>query len=147
MVEITATYQGELHTEAVHGPSGRRLETDAPKDNHGRGESFSPTDLVATALGSCMLTLIGIVARKHDWNVEGTRVRVEKHMVTEPVRRIGKLVLEFHLPAELDDRARKTLERAALTCPVHQSLHPDIELPVTFLYGGSGASETGSAAP
>ena len=131
MVEIAIRYEGELHTRAKHGPSGSELETDAPKDNEGRGEAFSPTDLLATALGSCMLTVMAILARRKGWAIEGARARVEKHMVVEPVRRIGKLVVEFDMPA-LPESARTMLERAAHTCPVHQSLHPDVELDIRF---------------
>jgi putative redox protein len=131
MVEIAIRYEGELHTRAKHGPSGSELETDAPKDNEGRGEAFSPTDLLATALGSCMLTVMGILARRKGWPIEGARARVEKHMVAEPVRRIGKLVVEFDMPA-VPEGARTMLERAAHTCPVHQSLHPDVELDIRF---------------
>ena len=131
MVEIAIRYEGELHTRAKHGPSGSELETDAPKDNEGRGEAFSPTDLLATALGSCMLTVMGILARRKGWAIEGARARVEKHMVVEPVRRIGKLVVEFDMPA-LPESARTMLERAAHPCPVHQSLHPDVELDIRF---------------
>ena len=135
MVSIDVVYEGELHTQATHGPSGATLTTDAPVDNHGRGASFSPTDLVATALGACMVTIMGIAAERHGWDLSGTRVRVTKGMATEPVRRIGELAVEIHVPVELDERARTTLERAALTCPVHKSLHPDIDLPVTFRFG------------
>lgn len=134
MVVIETVYRGDLRVEAVHGPSSEALHTDAPKDNEGRGESFSPTDLVATALATCMLTVIGIVARRHGWDLTGARARVEKHMVQTPVRRIGRLPVDLDLPSHLDERARTTLERAALTCPVHQSLHPDVEKPVTFRY-------------
>jgi putative redox protein len=131
MVEIQVLYEGDLHTRCSHGPSGRSLETDAPKDNEGRGESFSPTDLLATALGSCMLTVMGILARRKGWKLDGARARVEKHMVAAPVRRIGKLVVELDLPAVPDD-ARAPLERAAHTCPVHKSLHPDVEVDLRF---------------
>ena len=131
MVEIQVLYEGDLHTRCSHGPSGKGLETDAPKDNEGRGESFSPTDLLATALGSCMLTVMGIVARRHGWKLDGARARVEKHMVTAPVRRIGKLVVEFEMP-ELPESARTPLERAAHACPVHKSLHPDVEVDLRF---------------
>lgn len=134
MVQIDITYEGDLHAEAVHGPSRNKLSTDAPKDNEGRGESFSPTDLVATALGTCMVTIMGIAARRRELALEGAKVRVVKHMVVEPVRRIGKLEVVFDLPAGLGDDDRKVLERAALACPVHKSLHPDIEIPVTFNY-------------
>ena len=93
MVAINIVYQGQLHCEATHAPSGATLETDAPKDNHGKGESFSPTDLVATALGSCMLTVMGITARMLDIDLTGARVQVEKEMVASPIRRIGKLTV------------------------------------------------------
>ena len=132
MVEIEIRYDGELHTTAHHGPSGSELETDAPKDNEGRGERFSPTDLVAAALGSCMATVMGIVARRHAWPLEGTRVRVEKHMATEPVRRIGRLVVELSMPKGLPEKSRAVLERAAHTCPVHRSLHPDVVVETRF---------------
>jgi len=132
MVEIKIAYQGELRCQATHGPSGTTLLTDAPADNQGKAESFSPTDLVAVALGSCMLTIMGIVARRHAWDLTGTTVRVEKHMVTAPVRRIGRLPVEITVPVHLTDEQRQMLERAARTCPVHHSLHPDIEAPVTF---------------
>ena len=94
MVRIDATYQGDLHTVCRHGPSGAELETDAPVDNQGRGASFSPTDLLATSLGSCMLTVMSILARRKGWAMEGARVSVDKHMATEPVRRIGRLVVD-----------------------------------------------------
>lgn len=135
MVEIDVVYEGGLHTRATHGPSGSRLETDAPKDNEGLGEAFSPTDLLATALGSCMLTVMGIVARRHDWPLEGARAHVEKRMVAQPKRRVGKLVVDLHLPA-LGAEARRVLERSAHTCPVKQSLHPDVEIEVRFLWDG-----------
>ena len=134
MVEIDVVYTGDLHALAKHGPSGAQLSTDAPKDNEGRGESFSPTDLVATALGTCMLTVMGIVARRHGWRFEGARARVEKHMVNEPVRRIGRLPVQIDMPARLPKEARSALERAAHTCPVHQSIHADIDSPVRFVY-------------
>ena len=132
MVQIHVLYEGELRCQATHGPSSTRLTTDAPVDNHGKGESFSPTDLVAAALGSCMVTIMGIAAERHGWDISGSDVRVTKHMVAEPRRRIGKLEVVIRVPHELDERARTTLERAALSCPVHGSLHPDMELPVRF---------------
>jgi putative redox protein len=133
-VEIRVVYEGELRCRCEHGPSGVVLNTDAPVDNQGRGESFSPTDLVATALGSCMLTIMGIVARRNAYPIEGTAVRVVKEMVQEPVRRIGKLSVEFHVKngGSLSAKDRKILEMAADTCPVRKSLHPDIETPVVF---------------
>jgi putative redox protein len=133
-VRIEVGYEGELHTRAVHGPSGAALETDAPKDNEGKGDSFSPTDLLATALGTCMLTVMGILARRKGWKMEGARASVEKHMVADPVRRIGRLEVRFTMPAGLPEDARKPLERAAHTCPVHQSLHPDVKIETTFVW-------------
>jgi len=135
MVEIRIVYEGELRTRAVHGPSGEELVTDAPVDNQGKGASFSPTDLVATALGTCMATTMGIVAARHGWELAGTRVRVEKRMVSDPLRRIGELEVEIHVPHELGERERETLERTAATCPVHKSLHPDVSIPIRFRWG------------
>jgi len=132
MVEIQIEYEGQLRCVATHGPSGARVATDAPVDNHGRGESFSPTDLVATALGTCMVTIMGIVAERHGWDLRGASVRVEKGMVNEPVRRIGSLAVVIRVPGEYDEKARQILEQAALTCPVHKSLHPGIAIPLRF---------------
>ena len=135
MPEIDAVYEGDLHTSAVHAPSGAEVSTDAPKDNEGRGASFSPTDLVATALGCCMMTIMGIAARKHDLDIKGARVHVSKHMVADPVRRIGKLEVRFQLPGRLIAFEREVLEEAAVSCPVCKSLHPDIDVSVVFSYG------------
>lgn len=135
MVEIRTLYEGDLHCVVTHGPSGAQFATDAPVDNHGRGQSFSPTDLVATALGTCMLTTMGLVAERHGWKLDGATATVEKAMVADPVRRIGSLTVVLKLPGELDERARTTLERTALTCPVHRSLHPDVSIPVRFDWG------------
>ena len=133
MVAITVVYQGELRCEVTHGPSGTVMHTDAPKDNHGKGESFSPTDLVASALGACMLTIMGIAARKHALAIEGTTVTVEKEMVATPARRIGALQVVINVPTMgLTYEQKQLLEQAALTCPVHHSLHPDVAMPVTF---------------
>ncbi|RKY19381.1 MAG: OsmC family peroxiredoxin [Planctomycetota bacterium] len=135
MVRIDIRYAGDLRCEAHHAPSGASVLTDAPMDNHGKGECFSPTDLVAAALGSCMATLMGIVAARHKLNLDDMRVTVTKEMRSEPVRRIGRLSVEIQVPAEPDARLRAALEAAALACPVHASLHPDIELPVSFRWG------------
>lgn len=132
MVEIKIIYEGQLHCKAVHTPSGNSLETDAPKDNNGKGESFSPTDLVATALGSCMLTIMGITARNLNIDLSGTQVTVNKEMVTAPERRIGKLAVQINFPMPISTEHKKKLEHAALTCPVHKSLHPDILMPIEF---------------
>ena len=138
MVEIEVLYEGGLHCVATHGPSGATLTTDAPVDNQGRGESFSPTDLVATALGTCFLTIMGIVAERGKLDLAGTRVHVTKEMLTAPVRRIGKLTVCVTVPADkaarLSAADRSKLEAAAKHCPVHQSLHPEIEIPVEFVY-------------
>lgn len=126
-------YNGELRTTATHLRSGSVIETDAPVDNNGKGERFSPTDLVASSLGSCMLTIMGIKARDKGWNIDGTKVSIEKIMGTEPRRITGvKVVFDIPASAGLDDTARKILENAALTCPVAKSLHPDINQDVTF---------------
>jgi putative redox protein len=131
-VRMTVTYQGDLHAEALHEPSRSRIETDAPKDNEGRGERFSPTDLVGAALGSCMLTVMGIVARRHAWDMRGARAEVEKEMVASPTRRIGRFGLRIAMPAGIPESARPVLERTALTCPVHESLHPDVKIDLQF---------------
>lgn len=126
-------YNGELRTSATHLRSGSLIETDAPVDNNGKGERFSPTDLVASALGSCMLTIMGIKARDKGWNIDGTKVGIEKIMGTEPRRITGvKVVFDFPQGLDLDDTARKILENAALTCPVAKSLNSDIQQDVTF---------------
>ena len=137
MVRIDVRYEGGLHCSALHEPSGRTLETDAPVDNHGRGESFSPTDLVATALGTCMATVMGIVADRNGWNIEGTSMKVAKEMTTEGVgpRRIQRLGVTIDAPCELDQSARRTLENAAHSCPVRLSILPAIDVPVVFHWG------------
>lgn len=135
MVHIDILYEGELRCMAKHGPSGTMLSTDAPVDNMGRGESFSPTDLVATALGSCMLTIMGIIAQRHELSITGTKVTVTKEMTPTLPRRIAKLGVTISVPAMLSEDDRKRLENGAMTCPVHKSLHPDIEVPVKFVWG------------
>ncbi|HEY2774779.1 MAG TPA: OsmC family protein [Candidatus Binatia bacterium] len=132
MVRIDIQYEGGLRCHAVHGPSGRDLATDAPVDNHGRGESFSPTDLVATALGTCMATIMGIVADRNGWNIDGTTMTIAKEMTSEGPRRIRSLSVDVHAPGALDDEARKALEQAAHTCPVRLSILPAIDVPVRF---------------
>jgi len=135
MVAIQFEYQGDLHCKAVHGPSGTELTTDAPKDNQGRGESFSPTDLVATALGTCILTTMGIMARTLEIDIAGATATVEKEMTTSPPRRIASLSVKIHVPQPLSDENKQKLERAAHTCPVHRSLHPDVQAPIEFAWG------------
>lgn len=135
MVAIQVEYQGDLHCKAVHGPSGSELTTDAPKDNQGRGESFSPTDLVATALGSCMVTVMGILARTLNIDISGTTATVEKEMTAAAPRRIQRLRVKIHVPQGHSSEDREKLERAVRTCPVHRSLHPDVEIPIEFSWG------------
>ena len=136
MVTITAVYDGQLRCTATHGPSGTTLSTDAPKDNHGLGQSFSPTDLVATALATCTITVMGILARREGIPLEGARVTVLKSMVNTPIRRIASLPVTIEVPGKLTAEQRQKLEAAARTCPVHASLHPDIHAPLTFVYPG-----------
>lgn len=132
-VVITGTYKGNKRIELHHGPSGVTITTDAPKDNQGEGRSFSPTDLAAASLGACMLTVISIVAERDGIDLAGMSMRVEKHMATNP-RRIARLPLQIHLPAHLTQDQRKKLENTARTCPVHHSLHPDVNVELNFLY-------------
>ncbi len=132
MVEIQIAYEGNLRTSAIHEPSGMRLITDAPKDNQGEGQSFSPTDLLATSLGTCILTIMGITARNFKIDLEGASIRVQKEMVTQPVRRIGKLTVEITVPKPLTEEQQRRLRDAATQCPVCRSVHPDIEIPVKF---------------
>lgn len=135
MVQIDLVYEGGLRCAATHGPSSTTLVTDAPVDNHGKGQSFSPTDLVATALGTCMVTLMGIAAEHRGWDLEGTRCAVTKHMVADPDRRIGRLEVRISVPGDFDEDARRVLERAAHGCPVKRSLRPEVDVPVRFEWG------------
>ncbi|MDE0585365.1 MAG: OsmC family protein [Planctomycetota bacterium] len=131
-VSVEIAYEGQLRCKAVHGPSQCHVVTDAPVDNHGKGAHFSPTDLVATALGTCTLTLLGIVADRHGISLEGTTVKVEKDMVAEPVRRIGRLPVDIYMGQPVEDKYKDRLIKAAETCPVKQSVHPDIDLSINF---------------
>jgi len=135
VVEINIEYQGELRCRAVHAPSSAVLLTDAPVDNHGRGESFSPTDLVATGLGTCMATVMSIQARKLGFDLTGTRVQVNKQMTAQLPRRIARLTVQVTLPAAASASvagAREAFERYAHECPVRLSLLGAIEVPVHF---------------
>jgi putative redox protein len=132
MVKIEIEYTGGLRSEAVHAQSGTRLETDAPLDNGGKGESFSPTDLVATALGTCMTTTMDIYAKRNGFSIGGAKAIVLKHMASEPVRRIGKLEVVIEVPLPANHPQRATLEKVAVNCPVQKSLSPDLEIPVSF---------------
>lgn len=132
MVKTSVEYAGELRCEAVHGPSGSRIETDAPADNHAQAARFSPTDLVGTALGTCAATMMGIVAQEFGWDLRGLRVDVEKDMTAEPPRRIARLGLRFRMPVRLAPIHRDVLERTAAQCPVRRSLHPDVRVETVF---------------
>jgi putative redox protein len=132
MVKIEIEYKGQLQTEAVHTPSGSKILTDAPVDNGGKGSAFSSTDLVATALGTCMVTIMGLFAERHEMDLSGTKVTVSKEMLQEPVRRIKRLTVNITVPLPATHPKKSALEKAALTCPVHESLHPDVEIPVHF---------------
>lgn len=132
MTKINIVYTGNLRCRATHEDSQVEIGTDAPVDNQGEGSSFSPSDLVATGLGTCMATIMGIVARRHEYPIEGMKVTVIKEMTKETPRRIRRLTTEIWLPIPKARDPNRLLERAAMTCPVHHSLHPDVEKPVVF---------------
>jgi putative redox protein len=135
MVKIEIEHTGGLHSEAIHTQSGTKLQTDAPLDNGGKGESFSPTDLVATALGTCMTTTMDLYAKRNGLNIDGTKAVVAKHMTSEPVRRIETLEVVVTVPLPSKHPQRAALEKVALNCPVLKSLNPDLKIPVTFSWG------------
>jgi putative redox protein len=126
-------YKGDLRSTATHLQSGTQIETDAPTDNQGKGERFSPTDLVVTALGTCMITTMAIKAGTMQIQLDGTRLDVTKIMYSDP-RRIGKIIVHVFFPTQLglDDKQKEILERTARTCPVERTLHPDVELDMQF---------------
>ena len=132
MVEIEISYDGNLRCSAKHGLSGATIETDAPIDNHGLGEAFSPTDLCAGSLGVCMLTILGIVAKKHEVDVGNVKGRVIKEMSSDLPRRIAKITIEIEVPLPDDHPKRELIEKEAMSCPVHFSLHPDIKKEVSW---------------
>ncbi len=133
MTKMKATYCGDLRVHCSH-ESGAVLETDAPKDNHGKGENFSPTDLIPIALASCMLTLMGIAARKLGVDLPEATIDVDKEMAGSP-RRIGRIALRFRSSLAPNPEVRAKLEQAAISCPVHYSLHPDIVFDIDFSWG------------
>ncbi len=135
MVKIALKYEGDLRVNARHEPSGTKLTTDAPVDNQGRGESFSPTDLLATGLGSCMATIMGIVARREKIPLEGMEIQVEKIMSTDAPRRVAALNVDIAAPVQPQPAQVEALEKAAHTCPVAQSIHPDIKVTTRFRWG------------
>jgi uncharacterized OsmC-like protein len=133
MVKSTGIYQGELHCQLTHGPSGQVIATDAPKDNHGRGEAFSPTDLTTASFASCLVTTMAIAARtKLGFDLAGVRWEVTKEMSTDLPRRIVRIATQVWLPCTRSQDPTGVLEKAALNCPVQHSLHPEIERPVVF---------------
>ncbi|MDQ6809990.1 MAG: OsmC family protein [Verrucomicrobiota bacterium] len=135
MVKMSIRYTGGLHCAATHGPSQTEIATDAPTDNQGKGEAFSPTDLVAAALGTCMATTMAIVGERKGIKLDGMTVEVTKEMTDNP-RRIRRIGVEIHLPLPESCSDRELLERTARHCPVHQSLHPDVQMPVQFFWEG-----------
>ena len=131
---VKTTYISELRTEATHVQSGNKLITDTPLDNKGKGEAFSPTDLLATSLGSCMLTVMGIAAREHGFNIDGTRVKIWKIMESDP-RRVGEIKIELTFPKKnYSEKEKKFIKKAAHTSPVNLSLHPDLKKTILFNY-------------
>jgi putative redox protein len=134
MIPQTSIYLGELRCRSTHGPSGVEFITDAPTDNQGKGESFSPTDLVVTALATCVLTTAGIIARRDGVKLEGTKVFAEKHMTTEGPRRIEKIVLRFEMASGIPNEYRPKFETVTRTCPVKLSLHPDVAVEMEITY-------------
>ena len=133
MNKFEITYEGNLRTKAVHLESGSSLDTDAPKDNQGLGEKFSPTDLVCASLASCMLTIMGIAMQKYNIDLKGTTASVKKTMGTEP-RIISQIDIIVNFPTSYDDKIKIILERAANNCPVHKSLSNQIEKNIKFIY-------------
>lgn len=132
MVGMTLRYEGDLRVTADHGPSEATIVTDAPADNGGQGRAFSPTDLLAASLGSCVLTTMGLAARRDGFDLGGATADVEKHMSETGPRRIARLVVRIGLPAGMTDDRRRAMERAAAACPVHRSLHPDLQCDITI---------------
>jgi len=136
MVNISIEYTGKLHCDATHGPSQSKIATDAPTDNKGKGETFSPTDLVATALGTCISTTMGIKAQELGVDLRGMTVSVRKEMSKDAPRRIIGLASEVHIPLPKYSPHRQVLEQTALNCPVHKSLPPEIDRPTKFFWEG-----------
>jgi len=135
MTTVKSTYAGSLHVQSTHVASGVSLETDAPIDNHGKGESFSPTDLFVTSLASCMMTIMGISAESYGFRLEGAYAEVQKVMAASP-RRVAEIVIDLHFPdgRTYGDREKRVIESAAHTCPVANSIHPDVKKTIRFHY-------------
>lgn len=132
MVRIDVEYLGDLHTRCKHGPSGQEFLTDAPVDNRGKGEHFSPTDLLATASASCIATIMGIKAKDNKINIEGMNITVDKEMINEPYRRVKKLTYRIVFPHKLNDKDFKIMKNVIRSCPVTRSLDPNVELDVNY---------------
>ena len=129
----TSKYSGELRTHSVHTQSGETYITDAPTDNEGKGEAFSPTDIVATSLANCMMTIMGIVSKRKGLIIEGTEAKINKFMGTDP-RRITEIKIDFYFPVNFSEDERKLLEKSALNCPVAKSLSSDLKQNIEFHY-------------
>jgi len=136
MTTSTSTYSGELRTQSVHSQSGETYITDAPTDNEGKGEAFSPTDIVATSLANCMMTIMGIVSKRKGLAIEGTEAEIDKFMGTDP-RRITEIKIDFYFPLNFSEDERKLLEKSALNCPVAKSLSSDLKQNIQFHYPSS----------
>ncbi|MCG3176571.1 MAG: hypothetical protein MOGMAGMI_01529 [Candidatus Omnitrophica bacterium] len=134
MTRMDILYEGDLHCRLTHGPSGAIVQTDAPKDNMGKGEAFSPTDLTAVSLGACMLTVMGIHARKRGLELQGAVAQVTKEMIPAPDRRIGAITVSLAMPAGIPPGERAGLEEAGHTCPVRKSLSDRVKVSVSFVY-------------
>lgn len=137
MVKIEIEYLGDLRCKMVHSLSGTEIITDAPIDNHGQGLSFSPTDLAAGSLGTCIATIMGMVAENHFLDLEGMKMTVIKEMAKDTPRRINSISIDIEFPSDLDDKSFQLLKRVPPLCPVGQSLHPDIETKITYRFAGS----------
>lgn len=135
MVKCTVTYQGGLHCELTHGPSGAKVCSDAPVDNRGKGESFSPTDLMCSAMAACMETIMGIYAEDQGIDLNGTTISVEKEMSANP-RRIARIITTITVPLPEDTPHKAALEECVLGSPAMRSLHPDVEVPITWNWVG-----------
>ena len=135
MTKMRTQYLGNLRTEIEHIQSGNKIITDAPLDNNGKGEFFSPTDMFSSSLGSCMLTIIGIAANTHGFSIDGTTLEIEKVMAANP-RRVAEIKIDVHFPkgANYTDKQKRIIEAAAKTCPVANSLHPDVIKNITYIY-------------
>ncbi len=135
MVKCTVKYQGGLRCDLKHGPSGATVSSDAPVDNRGKGESFSPTDLMCSAIAACMATIMGIYAEDHQLNLTGTEISVEKEMSANP-RRIARITTEITVPLPADTEHKEALEACVIGSPAMRSLHPDIEVPIRWNWVG-----------